>query len=397
MDDLRKQLDLDDKYFSTRKKIKRLRNNIKKKNWSVPFKIIVIAIPVIVIIIINMALGGLFEYSVPKNETVNMPAGKKVEVKLENNSDPDTDGITTKEEIDLGTNPFNRDTDGDGVTDDGELNLGLNPLEYNRDILIDAYQGINGNKYDLPVNYNNFVIRADSIKSRAYLTAISDTLPDGMTINKFNVSGTVEGNGYVLRKDGFFEKTSKAKSKDKVFIKTGEAEEITTLKVFGKNIPVENLFLRGICNFFLPKHGMIAAFDNLKSDYSPDSVILNNEFSDSNMEYARAAIDNLSDTRFNLLHNDTLYKDRLVTRLKAGEIVPVSVISGGTEYLIFITGQYSDGNFLAVDAKSKKEIGKLYLEKEAVPVTDGQNLVQIETLKFKLGDLNSDNARLIFL
>jgi hypothetical protein len=41
--------------------------------------------------------------------------------------DPDNDGLTTAEEIALGTDPYNSDTDGDGVDDGMEVALGRNP------------------------------------------------------------------------------------------------------------------------------------------------------------------------------------------------------------------------------------------------------------------------------
>lgn len=396
MDDLRKQLDLDNKYSTTKKKLKKIGNNLYKKDWSLLKRCVIIAIPIIAFFVINYALGGLFEKEKNEDISLTLPEPAIVSIKLDDNLDPDTDGLLTKEELELGTNPFNRDTDGDGVTDDGEINLGLDPLKEDKDILVEAYKGINGSKHDVPVSYDNFSLRADSLKSRAYMTAISDVLPSGVKEYTFNLTGTIDGEGFAKRKDGFFEKTNKTQSKGETIIRVGESETVTTLKVFGNNTVIENPFLRGLLNFFLPKHGAIAAFDNLKTDYTPNALVMNNIFSATNMDFAKET--NLSDNRFNLLHLDTSYKDRLVERLKAGEIVPVSILSNDKEYLIYITGQYDNGDFLAVDAKTNKEIGILELKKKAIPMTDGQSLVQMETLRFKLGELGSEKGdRLIFL
>jgi len=46
-------------------------------------------------------------------------------------ADPDKDGLTNKEEYDLGTNPKNKDTDSDGVDDKTERDQGSNPLDPN--------------------------------------------------------------------------------------------------------------------------------------------------------------------------------------------------------------------------------------------------------------------------
>jgi len=45
--------------------------------------------------------------------------------------DPDGDGLTTKQELALGTNPINSDTNGDGIMDGISLALGINPITSN--------------------------------------------------------------------------------------------------------------------------------------------------------------------------------------------------------------------------------------------------------------------------
>ena len=50
-----------------------------------------------------------------------------VSVRLALDPDPDSDGLTTAEEIVLGTDPMNPDSDGDGLTDGWEFRNGLNP------------------------------------------------------------------------------------------------------------------------------------------------------------------------------------------------------------------------------------------------------------------------------
>lgn len=49
--------------------------------------------------------------------------GMKISYYLFGDNDPDNDGISTKEELILGTNPFNSDSDSDGISDDDEINL----------------------------------------------------------------------------------------------------------------------------------------------------------------------------------------------------------------------------------------------------------------------------------
>lgn len=59
----------------------------------------------------------------------------------QNNSadlDSDNDGLTNRQEYELGTDPGNADTDGDGIADGTELTLGYDPLVYTRVIYVDA-------------------------------------------------------------------------------------------------------------------------------------------------------------------------------------------------------------------------------------------------------------------
>lgn len=403
--DLRKELDLDDKYSATRKKIKNMKNELGKKNWSIVAKIAVIVIPIVIFYILNASLAGVFEVQKAIDKTVVLPEASIIDLKIDESLDPDTDGLTNKEEVEKGTNPFNRDTDGDGVTDDGEISLGLNPQEADKDILIDAYKGLNGAKYDIPVNFNGFVIRANNLKSRAYLTAIADGLPNDMPINTINVSGKIEGEGYYERKDGLFEKSNSGESNGQIRIisdnrpdniKKTTSIDTVTLKAFGSNVSIDNPLLGGLLKLLLPKHGVIAAFDSL--NYLPNALAINNLFNASNLDFANETIENLQDNRINLLHVDTSYRDRLMQRLRAGEIVPVSIISQNNEYLLFITGCFNNGNFMAVDAKTRKEVGEMVIKKTAKPMTDGKSLVQMETLTFEIGELGSEKGdRLIFL
>lgn len=55
--------------------------------------------------------------------------GMKISYYLFGDNDPDNDGISTEEELKLGTNPFSSDSDGDGISDNDEINLyKTNPL-----------------------------------------------------------------------------------------------------------------------------------------------------------------------------------------------------------------------------------------------------------------------------
>ena len=65
-------------------------------------------------------------YSVRTN-----PAGTVLEgitVRLADDPDPDGDGLTSAQEIQLGTNPNNSDSDADGLNDGWEVKYGFNPL-----------------------------------------------------------------------------------------------------------------------------------------------------------------------------------------------------------------------------------------------------------------------------
>src|SRR5437667_10152435 len=54
--------------------------------------------------------------------------GLRVQLALDANGDEDKDGLKNFDELQLGTDPFNRDTDGDGLLDGWEVANHLNPL-----------------------------------------------------------------------------------------------------------------------------------------------------------------------------------------------------------------------------------------------------------------------------
>lgn len=378
-----KDLGLGNKYKETGRLLKKTSKNIKKQKWLK--RVLIIAGIVIGAYIVNMIAN--IEHTRPDEKILYfMPEGKKIEIELDETLDPDTDGLTTKEELELGTNPFNRDTDGDGVTDGGEVRLGLNPKEADENILEDVYKGIVRLGHDVPVNYENFELRADDLHSRAYMSIISEKLPNEQiktTISNFK--GTVNTDSLKKQKDGLHRKDGKVNGEAE-YISAGDT--ITTLRVFGNDNLIENSFLRGLLKFILPEKGAICAFDNLKSDYSPVVLKYNNKQINKLTE--------LPENRFNLLHIDTSFKDKLSDRLRLGEVVPASIISNDKEYIIYITGQFEDGNFAVSDGD--REIGVLYLKKVSRPITDGDNFVQMQSLSFELGELSSEKGdRLLFL
>lgn len=387
---MRDKLGLSDPYKKTKQNLKSAGKGLKRL-----LKLFIIAGIIVAVYVINIALGGIFKPNIDKSDIDVSLVGKKIDVKLDKNQDPDTDGIKTGDELEYGTNPFNRDSDNDGVTDDGEINLGLDPTTPNENILIDAYNGIVN--AGLSFNFGDFTLQAEDTYSRAYVSAVSENLPDGTIKTTFNhFKGIIRGEAF-HKENGYSRKVKQLHSdgKREVFY-TSPGDTVTTLNTFGQGHIIENGFLRGILNFFLPQSGAVSAFDNLKSDYSNDTLIINNYFNEASLEYAKKVTDNLSDERFNLLHIDPSYKEKLVIRLNNGEVVPVSIISDDNEYLLYITGQYNDGNFAICDDNGNTI--KLILEKASRPLTDGTNFVQMEYLRFECGNINSDNgARLIFL
>ena len=61
-------------------------------------------------------------------------AGNQIIYNFENvgpDGDSDSDGLSNRDEIKNGTNPFNYDTDGDGASDGKEVQLGFDPNSYN--------------------------------------------------------------------------------------------------------------------------------------------------------------------------------------------------------------------------------------------------------------------------
>jgi len=78
--------------------------------------------------------------------------------------DPDNDGLTSVDELKIGTDPMNPDTDGDGLPDGWEIRFGLNPL---------SDSGNNGAEWDLDMdgmsNYAEYISGTDPTDSNSVL------------------------------------------------------------------------------------------------------------------------------------------------------------------------------------------------------------------------------------
>jgi hypothetical protein len=59
--------------------------------------------------------------------TFTLSEGEGVETEEDEDTDTDEDGLTDKEEVDLGTDPNNEDSDGDGIRDGAEVAAGTDP------------------------------------------------------------------------------------------------------------------------------------------------------------------------------------------------------------------------------------------------------------------------------
>jgi hypothetical protein len=84
------------------------------------------------------AWGGGAAGQLGNNGTANSPVPVLVSrLSLANNSwllaDPDHDGLTTGQELEIGTDPLNPDTNGDGIPDGPEVRMGLSPTNMDMD------------------------------------------------------------------------------------------------------------------------------------------------------------------------------------------------------------------------------------------------------------------------
>lgn len=92
-----------------------------------------------------------------------------------NDPDSDKDGLTDKEELAWGTDPFNADTDGDGMNDGDEIKAGRNPL--GKGMLKDLFIPHIGNNYKphalLPRRIVFHAITAIAIKAIVFVFLVS--------------------------------------------------------------------------------------------------------------------------------------------------------------------------------------------------------------------------------
>ena len=345
-------------------------------------KWIIIGCVIVAFYVANIIIGS-FLYIKTTQPSVSIKTDA-VYVKLNDELDPDTDGISTADENKQGTNPFNRDTDNDHITDDGDVSPTV------KDNNITEYHNISLKPYI----YKDVSFRHENTDS--YINTVVKTIATDAYTKFFlkDFKGTISAEKPLYIKDRFgqFVKVSEGKDVEEFIVFNENPENITSLGIGTANIPVRGGFLGGLLQFFLPKSGLLRA-DSV-SNTGMKSTEINNSLNDTN--YAKEVIKNIGDNRFNQLHNDPSYINYLNNKLNNKECVPVSILTKDREFIGFITGKYDDATYLLAD-ESGNYICDLTLTVTARQLSDTQTLTLMESLEFEAGDLNSENARLVFL
>ncbi len=133
---------------------------------------------------------------------------------LGDNLDPDddNDGVSDRDEKELGTNPKNADTDGDGLSDSAEIQIGTDPLAYDSDgdglddqfehaigsnpLIADSDEdGVNDRDEwmakTFPINQPAFIV--DEKGKRVTFVKDGQLQPEGLKVNREQMKITVEG------------------------------------------------------------------------------------------------------------------------------------------------------------------------------------------------------------
>jgi len=115
-----------------------------------------------------------------KNLTVDQNVNYRLEglkVRLSIDLDPDSDGLFTSRELELGTDPNKRDTDGDLLPDGWEVARGLDPLQHGGDAALALDPDADGMS-----SADELAAGTDPLDGSSYFTLTIDSSADGLRL-----------------------------------------------------------------------------------------------------------------------------------------------------------------------------------------------------------------------
>jgi len=148
-----------------------------------------------------------------KNLTLDQNVNYRLEglkVRLSIDLDPDSDGLLTSLELELGTDPNKRDTDGDLLPDGWEVDRGLNPLQHGGDAALALDPDA-----DSMSSADELAAGTDPLDGDSYFTLTIDSSADGIrlrwraipgatyqVITSDNVNGPYQAYGQAQKHEG---------------------------------------------------------------------------------------------------------------------------------------------------------------------------------------------------
>lgn len=371
----------------------------KEKNKQILFKVLKIAVPIIVVLLILSGIIYLPQFFVSDqkpNELVFETNKKQYEalqsyLKEKPDADFDNDGLINYEEIRFGSNPFSSDTDRDGICDSIDKN------KCTKDNAIYNSLVAQGDNMDDPYEINGIILWPDSKDA----WALGAVIPVETGYRFTNYKGWAKfptgkyAYQYIDGKHTLLKHKESANAwyidKDCTVVLVDEKPENTHLiSFFG-----HSTYMRGGFGSFLaavlPNRGWI----------SGETMWLEDTFVDTRTnvyaKYQRVEISNLPDSRFATYSESLSDLAEVYAFIDKGKCVMASVMSEKHgEAIVEIYGYTADGDLIAADPQVKTTAGTLEIKVCCSRALDENGQIKERSwFEFKGCGFDSDNGDLI--
>lgn len=283
-------------------------------------------------------------------------------------ADFDGDGLSNRDELDMGTDPYNQDTDFDGMTDGAEVyDTITDPTAPDRFTYIPERDAATGEKVNMPFEINKVVLWADDMESKVNASVVKT--PEGYKITGFKGWVQFRDPGFPYAKSGGVRRemrTNTLPNGIKVYHIDGDCfvtleEEklhpIGLLNVFGKSEYISNdPFSEVVLPIFLPEQsGLISYRKLMNEDTQPDTR-------DDIVTKAKTPEYTLTPDRFHRNDNDGATIKSIRKSIANDTPVIISLFSQTRgEAVLMVYGVTPQGHLLVADPETRELMGTIII------------------------------------